>query len=264
MILDEIVGYTRIRIEEEKQKKSPEAVKKEALSMKTVSEEPFLQMLQKETLSFLCEVKKASPSKGLIVSDFPYLDIAREYEMAGADGISVLTEPRFFQGSAHYLQEIRRKVTLPLLRKDFTVDEYQIYEAKTLGADAVLLIAAVLKDEELRRFQELAQRLGLSALVEVHDEWELERALDANAKILGVNNRNLKDFTVDIGNTLRLRPIVPEGIPLVAESGIRSREDVRQLEDAGVNGVLIGETFMRSPDKRNMLRILRGEENDEN
>lgn len=245
-------------MEEDKRKKSPGEVKREAMSKECRMYFPFLRMLEKETLSFLCEVKKASPSKGLIAPEFPYVDIAREYEAAGADGISILTEPHFFQGSPLYLEEIRRAVSIPLLRKDFIVDEYQIYEAKTLGADAILLIAAVLEDEELKSFQELAAHLGLSALVEVHDEREMERALDAGAGILGVNNRNLKDFTVDINNTLRLRSLVPKEIPLVAESGLKSREDIEQLEEAGVNGVLIGETFMRSSDKKQMLEMLKG------
>lgn len=258
MILEKIVADTRIRIEEEKKKVSPELMKDKALALNLETGFPFLEMLQRKELQFICEVKKASPSKGLIAPQFSYLEIAREYEAAGAGAISILTEPHFFQGSPRYLEEIRQVVKLPLLRKDFTVDEYQIYQAKVLGADAILLIAAVLKEEELRRFQALADALGLSALVEVHDEEELHRAIGAGARILGVNNRNLKDFTVDIQNTLRLRPLVPDTIPLVAESGMKSREDIRQLEEAGISGVLIGETLMRSPDKKAMLDTLRG------
>lgn len=259
MILDKIVADTKLRLQEEKKNVPLEKMMEQALELGGNTGYPFRQMLEQENLQFICEVKKASPSRGLIAEEFPYVEIAREYEQAGASAISVLTEPHFFQGSPEYLKEIHEHVSLPLLRKDFTVDSYQIYEARALGASAVLLIAAVLTDEELLRFGRLAEKLGLSALVEVHDEEEVKRALQAGASILGVNNRNLKDFTVDVGNTLRLQEKVPDGIPLIAESGIKEREDIRKLEEAGVQGVLIGETFMRSQDKKAMLAYLKGQ-----
>lgn len=233
-------------------------MKEQALSMESRTDFPFERMFSGGNMQFICEVKKASPSKGVIAEDFPYVDIAREYEQAGAGAVSVLTEPEFFQGSPRYLKEIRKEVGIPLLRKDFIIDPYQIYQAKVLGADAVLLIAAVLGEDAIREYMEICDSLGLSALVEAHDEKELEQALQAGARVIGVNNRNLKDFTVDIENSIRLRNKAPENIAFVAESGISCRQDVQRLEEARVNGVLIGETLMRSPDKKAMLDRLRG------
>ncbi|MCI9546091.1 MAG: indole-3-glycerol phosphate synthase TrpC [Lachnospiraceae bacterium] len=258
MILDKIVQSTRKRVERDKERQNLEEVKAQALAMDTRTQFPFEKMLWSEGISFICEVKKASPSKGLIAPDFPYLDIAREYERVGAGAISVLTEPEFFQGSPEYLKEIRQEVEIPLLRKDFIVDAYQIYQAKVLGADAALLICAILDGAALREYIELCDHLGLSALVEAHDEREMEQALLAGARIIGVNNRNLKDFTVDIGNSVRLRRLAPDEVAFVAESGIQTRQDVESLEEASVNAVLIGETLMRSPDKKAMLEKLRG------
>lgn len=258
MILDQIVASTRARVAREREQQGLEEVRAQAISMKAGSDFPFEKMLRRETIQFVCEVKKASPSKGVIARTFPYLDIAREYEQAGAGAISVLTEPEFFQGSPRYLAEIRQAVKIPLLRKDFIIDEYQIYQAKVLGADAVLLICAVLDAETLGRYIRLCDRLGLAALVEAHDERELGQALAAGARIVGVNNRDLRDFTVDIGNSIRLRACAPDTVVFVAESGIKSREDIQRLEAAGVDGVLIGETLMKSPDKKAMLDGLRG------
>lgn len=258
MILDKIVQSTRARVAREKETRSLEKVREQALSMEAGKEFPFEKILWAEGIQFICEVKRASPSKGVIAEDFPYLDIAQEYEQAGAGAISVLTEPAFFQGSPRYLEEIRGAVGIPLLRKDFIIDPYQIYQAKVLGADAVLLICAVLDGETLGRSIRLCDQLGLSALVEVHDEREMEQALTAGARIVGVNNRNLKDFTVDIGNSIRLRERAPDTVAFIAESGIKSREDIERLEGAKVNAVLIGETLMRSPDKKAMLDELRG------
>lgn len=258
MILDKIVESTKKRVEREKARHSLEEIKSQALSLDTQTEFPFEKMLQTDGISFICEVKKASPSKGVIAQEFPYLDIARAYEQAGAGAISVLTEPEFFQGSPQYLQEIREAVRIPLLRKDFTIDAYQIYQAKILGADAVLLICAILDASVLREFIQICNKLGLSALVEAHDEREVKRAVEAGARIIGVNNRNLKDFTVDIQNSIRLRRNAPDRVAFVAESGIQSRQDIERLEEAKVNAVLIGETLMRSPDKKAMLDELRG------
>lgn len=261
MILDEIAAKTRNRVEASKKKISPEQMKAEAEALNADTGFPFEEKLKQPGVSFICEVKKASPSKGVIAPDFDYLSIAREYESAGADAMSILTEPDYFLGSIDYLREIAAKVHgIPLLRKDFTIDEYMIYEAKVAGASVVLLICALLDEETLRRYIGICDCLGLSALVEAHDEAEIEQAVRAGARIIGVNNRNLKDFTVDIHNGIRLRKKVPKDILFVAESGIQTREDIVELEQGKVNAVLIGETFMRSPDKNAMLQKLRGKE----
>ena len=259
MILDEIAEKTRIRVAGAKQKISPEEMKQKALACETHREFPFEKELRKKGISFICEVKKASPSKGIIAEKFDYRSIAESYEEAGAGAISVLTEPEYFKGSIEYLKEIAEDVKIPLLRKDFTVDEYMIYEAKAAGASIVLLICAILDEETLKHYIEIADSLGLSALVEAHDEEEIQMALRAKARIIGVNNRNLKDFTVDIHNGIRLREKVPQDVLFVAESGIRTREDIEELEKAHVNGVLIGETFMRAENKKAMLAELKGE-----
>ena len=258
MILDEIVKAARKRVSREKEQQGLDEMKKRALSIKSRTGFPFESMLHEGKMQFICEVKKASPSKGVIAEDFPYVDIAREYEQAGAGAVSVLTEPEFFQGSPRYLEEIQKQVRIPLLRKDFIIDPYQIYQAKVLGADALLLIVSILDQAAIREYLDICHSLGLSALVEAHDEREMEQALDAGARVIGVNNRNLKDFTVDIENSIRLRNKAPENIAFVAESGIACRQDVRRLEEARVNGALIGETLMRSPDKKAMLDRLRG------
>jgi indole-3-glycerol phosphate synthase len=268
MILDKIAARTKVRVAENKEKLSLEEMKKKALDIVSAETEnglkpytvfPFKEALKRPGISFICEVKKASPSKGVIAEDFPYLDIATQYEAAGAAAMSVLTEPYYFQGSNDYLKEISEKVSIPLLRKDFTVDEYMIYEAKTIGASAVLLICAILNDTQLKEYLELAHSLGLSALVEAHDETEVKRALAAGAGIIGVNNRDLKTFTVDIMNSVRLRELVPEDIVYVSESGIKTPEDVARLIANGTDAVLIGETFMRSSDKKAELAKLRGD-----
>ena len=211
-----------------------------------------------EGIAFICECKKASPSKGLIAPDFPYLDIAHAYESAGADCISVLTEPQYFLGSDRYLEEIAEAVYLPCLRKDFTVDPYMLYEAKLLGASAVLLICALLDAGALREYLAIADSLGLSALVEAHSAAEIETAVRAGARMIGVNNRNLRDFSVDSAHAADLRKYVPKGTLYVAESGIRTPEDVQLARKAGADAVLVGETLMRAQDKRGMLRWLRG------
>lgn len=216
----------------------------------------FEKALAKDGISYICEVKKASPSKGIIAEDFPYVRIAKDYENAGASAISVLTEPQWFKGENKYLQEISQNVKIPLLRKDFTVCEYQIYEAKVIGASAVLLICALLDTETIRKWIEICDSLGLSALVEAHTEEEVKSALDAGARVIGVNNRNLKDFTVDLTTCTRLRKLVPKEILFVGESGIKTAEDVQELREAGVNGLLIGETLMRNADKRKHLKNL--------
>lgn len=257
MILDEIAAKTKVRIEEQKLKRPLEDVKQEALALDANTGFPFEKALRKDSLNFICEVKKASPSKGLIAPNFPYLDIAKEYERIGAAAISCLTEPFYFQGSDEYLKEITQTVNIPVLRKDFTVDEYMIYEAKILGASAILLICAILTDEQLKEYYEIATDLGLSVLVETHDEEEIKRALNINAKIIGVNNRNLKDFTVDINNSIRLRKLVPSEIIFVSESGMKCADDIRALKENGTDAVLIGETLMRADDKEQMLKDLK-------
>lgn len=261
MILDTIAQKTIERIEEQKRIVSLADIRMKACELPVHKREGaflFEKQLAKPGMSFICEVKKASPSKGVIAEHFPYVSIAKEYEAAGASAISVLTEPFYFQGSNDYLSEIRKEVKVPLLRKDFTVDEYMIYEAKTIGADAILLICSILSEEQLKEYAEIAKELGLSALVEAHDEREIEMALKANARIIGVNNRNLKDFTVDINNSVRLRKLVPEEVLFVSESGMKTRADIARLEENGTNAVLIGETFMRSENKKAMLDELSG------
>lgn len=219
---------------------------------------PFEKAITKDDISFICEVKRASPSKGIIAEDFPYVEIAKDYEKAGADCISVLTETDYFLGNDKYLREINDAVSIPTIRKDFIIDEYMIYEAKLLGASCVLLIAALLDTETLKEYMKICDSLGLSALVEAHDEDEIRSAAAAGARMIGVNNRNLKDFTVDIHNSGRLRGLVPKDILFVAESGIRTAQDIKVLRENGVNAALIGETLMRSTDKGAMLADLKG------
>lgn len=264
-ILDEIAERTRERITVQK-RNVPEMELRETVKELLLREkeegkhggEAFEAALAKDGMSFICEVKKASPSKGVIAQDFTYLEIAKAYEMAGASAMSILTEPFYFKGSDQYLREIRKEVSIPLLRKDFTVDAYMLYQAKEMGANAVLLICALLSDMELSEYLGLAKALKLAALVETHDEREVEMALRSGARIIGVNNRNLKDFTVDIQNSVRLRELVPRDRLFVSESGMKTREDIARLEQGGVNAVLIGETLMRSPDKKKMLDELAG------
>lgn len=316
MILDEIAEKTKERVAEQKKKVPLEEMKRRALDIvaretdngsSPYSKFPFRDNLAADGISFICEVKKASPSKGLIAPDFPYVEIAKEYEAAGASAISVLTEPFYFQGSNQFLMDIKKEVNIPLLRKDFTVDEYMIYEAKVIGASAVLLICAILDDEQLASYLQLAHELGMSALVEAHDEEEVRRAIACGAGIIGVNNRDLRTFTVDIMNSVRLRKLIPDMVPAkrspmkestkgstkgsgtdtvcdvrsdiesdrgpdpfvecsvhqkmvyVSESGIKTKEDIDRLKANGTDAVLIGETFMRSSDKKKLFAELRGE-----
>lgn len=298
MILDEIAEKTKKRVAEQKKKVPLEEMKRRALDIvaretnngsSPYSKFPFRDNLAADGISFICEVKKASPSKGLIAPDFPYVEIAKEYEAAGASAISVLTEPFYFQGSNQFLMDIKKEVNIPLLRKDFTVDEYMIYEAKVIGASAVLLICAILDDEQLASYLQLAHELGMSALVEAHDEEEVRRAIACGASIIGVNNRDLRTFTVDIMNSVRLRKLIPDMVPAkrspmkestkgstkgpdpfvecsvhqkmvyVSESGIKTKEDIDRLKENGTDAVLIGETFMRSSDKKKLFAELRGE-----
>lgn len=257
-ILDTIADYARERVAESKKNCSLDEMKQKALSMDCNTGFPFENALKGEGIHFICECKKASPSKGLIAEEFPYVEIAKDYEAAGASCISVLTEPRWFLGANEYLKEITSTVSIPCIRKDFTVDEYMIYEAKTLGASAVLLICSILSEDTIREYIKICDTLGLSALVEAHDEEEVYMAARAGARIIGVNNRNLKDFTVDIHNSGRLRKLVPQDILFVAESGIKTHEDIKVLEEDHVNGVLIGETLMRAANKKAMLDELKG------
>ena len=273
-ILEEIAGKTRERIEEEKRRCSPAEMKglaEELLRSKkhggagaltgadnAAAGGCFYRALAVPGMSYICEVKKASPSKGLIAPDFPYLEIAKEYEVAGASAISCLTEPFYFRGADQYLKEITGSARIPVLRKDFTVDEYMIYQAKTLGASAVLLICAILDKVQLRDYRQLAESLGLDALVEAHDETEVKMALDIGAKIVGVNNRDLKTFQVDMQNSIRLRNLAPREVLFVSESGIKGPEEISILREHQVDAVLIGETLMRSTDKKAELERLNG------
>jgi indole-3-glycerol phosphate synthase len=257
-ILQEIAGRTKERIEARKKAIPPDKLMETAHSMGMGDDFPFEKALRKKDVAFICEVKKASPSKGVIAENFPYLEIAKSYEAAGAAAISVLTEPYYFQGDDSYLREIANAVSIPLLRKDFTVDGYMIYEAKVLGASAVLLICSLLDQRTLAEYIGITHRLGLSALVEIHDENELTMALAAGARVVGANNRDLKTFGVDTGNSFRLRKLTPDGIIFVSESGICTAEDIALLRQHGVDAVLIGETLMRSPDKKAAIAELRG------
>ena len=255
-ILEEIAEKTRERIRKEKRQFPLDQLK--TLAEKAPQQPSFLETLKKPGMSYICEVKKASPSKGLIAPEFPYLEIAKEYEVAGASAISCLTEPFYFMGSDTYLREITETVDIPVLRKDFTVDKYMIYQAKAFGAAAVLLICAILNDQELLEYRELAETLGMDALVEAHDENEVARALKTGAKIIGVNNRDLKTFKVDMNNSIRLRNLAPDNVVFVSESGIKNAGDIAILERNRVGAVLIGETLMRSPDKKAALENLNG------
>ncbi len=256
-ILDKLADYARERVESAKKDISLKEIKGKAYALPK-GNFAFEKALKKDELSFICECKKASPSKGLIAADFPYLEIAKEYEKAGADCISVLTEPKWFLGNNDYLKEIAENVKIPCIRKDFTVDEYMIYEAKALGASAVLLIVAILSDNQLKDYIKICDELGLSALVEAHDEQEVKTALEAGARIIGVNNRNLKDFSVDTENSKRLRNLIPCDIIFVSESGVKTAEDVKAIREIGADAVLIGETLMKAPDKEQKLNELRG------
>lgn len=263
-ILELLAAHAKERVEQAKKRISPETIRQQALSLMSPTSEsgaarnfPFEKALQKPGISFICECKKASPSKGLIAPDFPYLQIAKEYEAAGADCISVLTEPKWFLGSDRFLKEIAAAVSVPCLRKDFTVDEYMIYEACLFGASAVLLICSILSDEQLQEYIGICDELGLSALVEAHDEREVRMALKAKARIIGVNNRNLKNFSVNTENSRSLRALIPDNVLFVSESGVKNADDIRKLAEIGANAVLIGETLMKAGDKKAKLAQLR-------
>ena len=256
-ILEQLAEHARERVAQAQENTSLEDIKKHAYTLPK-GDFAFEKALKKPGISFICECKKASPSKGLIAEDFPYVEIAKEYEKAGADSISVLTEPRWFLGRDENLKEITETVSIPCLRKDFTVDEYMLYEAKVLGASAVLLICSILSEEQIKSYIRICDELGLSALVEAHDANEVQAALHAGARVIGVNNRNLKDFSVDTDNSRRLRELIPRNVLFVSESGVNSAEDVAKLREIGADAVLIGETLMRAPDKKAKLDELRG------
>ena len=256
-ILDEIAENSRRRVAKAKEKLGPDEIRALALSAPPAHGTAFESAIGGPGLSFICEVKRASPSKGLIAPDFPYVDIAREYAAAGADAISCLTEPRWFLGSDDIFRDIRAAVKTPMLRKDFTVDEYQLYEARLMGANAILLICAILDTKTVARSLELCASLGLAALVEAHDETEIRSAVAAGAKIIGVNNRNLKDFSVDLGNAARLRDLIPPDRLYVAESGVTGPSDAAALRRLGADAVLVGEALMRSEDRPGLLSKMR-------
>ena len=257
MILDKLAQSTEKRVEQGKKNIPLEVVKKQALDMPKGNFE-FEKALAKSGINFICEVKKASPSKGIIAEKFPYVDIAKEYEKAGASCISVLTEPEYFKGDKKYLKEISENVSIPLIRKDFVIDEYMIYDGKIHGASCVLLICSLLDEDTIRKYIEICDSLGMSALVEAHDEEEVKKAIKSGARIIGVNNRDLRDFSVDLNTTLKLRDMVDDDVIFVSESGIKTREDIELLEKHRVNAVLIGETMMKSHDKRHTLEVLKG------
>jgi indole-3-glycerol phosphate synthase len=258
-ILNQIAEKTRLRVDERKKIKSLDEIKSEAASMKTNGAFPFEKALRGQGMSFICEVKKASPSKGIIAPSFPYLEIAREYEAAGAAALSVLTEPDWFLGKDEYLEEICQAVKIPVLRKDFTVDAYQIYESKLLGASAILLICSLLDESTLKRYLDISHQLGLSVLVEAHTKEEVQMAVSAGARIIGINNRDLKTFEENIQNSLALRRFIPPEVLFVSESGIKNKDDMDLLSTHHTDAVLIGEAMMRSPNKKEFLKTLRGD-----
>ena len=256
-ILDALAAHARERVEEKKRKLPLAELKRQLRDREALSGFSFEAALREQGLSVIAEVKKASPSKGVIAEHFPYLEIAKAYEAAGASCISVLTEPKWFLGDDRYLREIAASVSLPCIRKDFTVDPYLIYEARELGASAVLLICALLGRAELEEYLGIAEELGLSALVEAHDEEEVERAAEVGARVIGVNNRDLKSFTVNMENSLRLRAAAPDNCIFIAESGVRTPDDTRALRTVGVDGILVGEALMRAENKAELLKALR-------
>ena len=256
-ILDQLAEHAKERVEAAKKLHPSDEVKAQALALPKGGFE-FEKALRKDDIAFICECKKASPSKGIIAENFPYLQIAKEYEAAGADCISVLTEPKWFLGSDEYLREIASNVNIPCIRKDFTVDSYMIYEAKILGAKAVLLICSILTEAQIKEYIGICDELGISALVEAHDENEVAMAVKCGARLIGVNNRNLKDFSVDTGNSRRMRELVPDNIIFVSESGVKTAEDIALLRKSGTNAVLIGETLMKADDKKAKLAELKG------
>lgn len=256
-ILDELAAYAKERVKTNKEKLPLSELKKLAFDVKN-PDFAFEKSLKKDDIAFICECKKASPSKGLIAADFPYLEIAKEYEKAGADCISVLTEPKWFLGSDLYLKEIAENVSIPCLRKDFTVDEYMIYEARKLGAAAILLIVSILSTEQLKEYFSIADELGLTAVVEAHDEKEIDTALSIGARVIGVNNRNLKDFSVDTDNSAKLRTLIPENVIFISESGVKTAEDIEHLRKIKADACLVGETLMRAKDKTAKLNELKG------
>ena len=258
-ILEQLAAHAKERVALAEQACPLEIIREKASRMEK-GDGSFEKALKRPDLSFICECKKASPSRGVIAENFPYLQIAREYQEAGADAVSVLTEPKWFLGSDRYLREIAETVSLPCLRKDFTVDDYMIYEAKLLGASAILLICSILSSRQLREYLQVCETLGLSALVETHDEGEIDMALEAGARIIGVNNRNLRDFSVDTENSRRLREQIPAEVLFVSESGVRTAADAAALREIGADAVLVGEAMMRAKDKRAMLAELRGAE----
>ena len=256
-ILDTIAAYAKERVIKDKQAIPMEEIKEQAGNPGRGNGKSFYEALAGPGIRFICEVKKASPSKGVIDPVFDYQTIAREYEAAGADAVSVLTEPKWFQGSDDIFRDIRSLIPAPMLRKDFVVDEYQLYQARCMGADAVLLICAILDTETISRYLGICEDLGLAALVETHDENEIRSAVSAGARMIGVNNRNLKDFSVDLANASRLRDKIPENILYVAESGVRTAGDVQKLYKAGADAILVGEALMRAPDRALMLNNFR-------
>lgn len=254
MILDDIAVETKRRVERLKREGYYGKIHEEIQHFQPSTEDVFYKNLAKPGLSFICELKKASPSKGIISEDFPFEEIGKEYEAAGASAISCLTEPKWFKGDMAYLTRVAKEVNIPVLRKDFIIDACQIEEAALGGASAILLIAAILSDEEINHFLHLAHELGLGVLCEAHDEKEMERMLHAGARIVGVNNRDLRDFTIKLENTEKLAKIVPDDVLLISESGMMTPEIVKRMHKAGADGVLIGEMLMRADNRGALLR----------
>jgi indole-3-glycerol phosphate synthase len=256
MILDDIVEKRKIQLMRETEKVSRNEMEILAARVKGENKD-FYKALKREHISIISEVKKASPSKSVIQPDFHPVEQAVTYEKSGANAISCLTEEHYFQGSSEYLKAIRKEVSIPVLRKDFIFDPYQVYEAKAIGADAILLIAAILDDEKMQSLRELAENLGLECLFEAHDKNEIERISKCRPRVIGINNRNLKTFEVSLENTANLAKEIPDNCVLISESGIRDNNDMKFVRNAGADAVLIGETLMRSEDVAKTIEELR-------
>ena len=243
-ILDEIVAKTKSKLEEKKQGLSLEELSSK-IDFENLKETNFKKSLQNKAEAIIAEIKRASPSAGIISDNFDPVLKSKEYESFGASALSILTEEDYFLGNIDYLKDVKAITSLPILRKDFIVDEYQIYESKLIGADCILLIASILNDEELKNFSEIAERLKLDYIIEVHDEEELQRVQHFSNAIIGVNNRNLKTFDVDINNSVELKKIFEGENIFIAESGIKSKKDIEYLKQHNINVFLIGESLMK-------------------
>lgn len=259
MILDQLVKATQKRITKQEAKISFLELKNKANKKKSKNSQLIYDIFSKKQISVIGEIKHASPSKGLIINNFNYISIVDDYEKSNLDIISVLTEPDYFKGSLNNLEQVHNKTNKPILRKDFIINEYMIYESFLSGADMILLIAVILSDTQLKKFYELANKLGLAVLFETHNQNEIERVLKLNPKMIGINNRNLMDFTVDINHSIKLRKYIPDSVICISESGIENKNDVNQLKEHQINGFLIGEYLIKADNRKTFMNNLLGD-----